>query len=405
MNIPWVIKYRPKHLNEVVGNEQAKENLLKWLKSLNQGKNVKKAALLYGPPGTGKTVTVEALARDLGYDLIEINASDKRNSDELMRIAGSAAAQGGLIDKKRLILLDEIDGINLEEDRGAIAAVNQIIKETHYPILLTANDIWNPKIAPLRNLCELIEFKRLTSKACLSYLKKICLNEGVKAEDEALKFIIERNKGDMRSIINDLETLCIGRKELTINDVSWLSLRDRKENVFTALTFVFSGKNCALARKAVDLADIDYEMLFEWIYENVPHQLTDVQDLYNAMESLAKSNLYLTRVKRNQNWDLLPYALNLMTIGVCASKKKTKPKFTPLRFPERIKYLAKSRAEREIKARIGKLIGEKAHLSIQKSIKHYLPYIKFIFKHNQKLAKKISEELEFDDEAKSFLKK
>jgi len=399
------MKYRPKHLNEVVGNEQAKENLLNWLKSLNQGKNVKKAALLYGPPGTGKTVTVEALARDLGYDLIEINASDKRNSDELMRIAGSAASQGELINKKRLILLDEIDGVNLEEDRGAIAAVNQIIKESHYPIVLTANDAWNPKIAPLRNLCELIEFKRLTYKACASYLKKICLNEGVKVEDEALKFIVERNKGDMRSIINDLETLCIGRKELTINDASWLSLRDRKENIFTALSFVFSGKNCASARKAVDLVDIDYEMLFEWIYENAPYQLTDAQDLCDAMEALAKSNLYLTRIKKNQNWDLLPYALNLMTIGVCSSKKRSKPKFTPLKFPERIRYLAESRAEREIKARIGKLMGEKLHLSIQKSIKYYLPYIKFIFKHNQRLAEKISEEFEFDDEAKKFLKK
>ncbi|MEM2357282.1 MAG: AAA family ATPase, partial [Candidatus Bathyarchaeia archaeon] len=62
MSIPWIIKYRPKHLNDVVNNEEAKEKLLKWIKSLEQGKNVKKAALLYGPPGTGKTVTVEALA-------------------------------------------------------------------------------------------------------------------------------------------------------------------------------------------------------------------------------------------------------------------------------------------------------------------------------------------------------
>jgi replication factor C large subunit len=405
LSIPWVIKYRPKHLNEVVGNEKAKENILKWLKSLEQGKSVKKAALLYGPPGTGKTVTIEALAKDLGYDLIEINASDKRNSDELMRIAGSAATQGELISKKRLILLDEIDGINLEEDKGAVAAVNQIIKEAHHPIFLTANDPWNPKIALLRNSCELIEFKRLTFKACLPYLKKICLNEGVKAEDEALKFIIERNEGDMRSIINDLEMICIGRKELTINDVSLLSLRDRKENIFTALAFVFSGKNCASARKAIDLVDVDYEMLFEWIYENTPYQLTDAQDLCNAMETLAKSNLYLTRVKKDQNWALLPYALDLMTIGVCASKKRTKPKFTPFKFPERIKYLSQSRAEREAKTRIGRLIGEETHLSTQKSIKYYLPYIKFIFKHNQKLAKKISEEFNLDDAAEVFLKK
>jgi replication factor C large subunit len=405
LSIPWIIKYRPKHLNEVVNNEQAKENLLKWIKALEQGKNVKKAVLLYGPPGIGKTVTVEALARDLGYDLIEINASDKRNSEELMRIAGSAATQGELIGKKRLILLDEIDGINLEEDKGAVATVNQILKEAKHPIVLTANDPWDPKIAPLRNSCELIEFKRLTVKACLPYLKKICLNEGVKPEDEALKFIIEKNNGDMRSIVNDLEMLCIGRKELTLNDVSWISSRDRKESIFTALGLIFSGKNCVFARKAIDLVDIDYEMLFEWIYENAPHQLTNAFDLCNAMEALAKSNLYLTRVKKHQNWSLLPYALNLMTVGVCASKKKTKSKFTPIKFPERIRFLSQSKTEREIKIKLGKLIGKETHLSISKSLKYYLPYLKFIFKHNQKLAEKISEKLNFDEDIINFLKK
>ncbi|MBS7657720.1 MAG: replication factor C large subunit [Candidatus Bathyarchaeia archaeon] len=403
MSIPWIIKYRPKHLNDVVNNEEAKEKLLKWIKSLEQGKNVKKAALLYGPPGTGKTVTVEALAKDFGYDLIEINASDKRNSEELMRIAGSAATQGELLSKKRLILLDEIDGINLEEDKGAVAAVNQILKEAKHPIILTANDPWDPKIAPLRNSCELIEFKRLSLKVCIPYLKKICLNEGVKPEDEALKFIIEKNNGDMRSIVNDLEALCVGRKELTLNDVSWISSRDRKENIFTALTLVFSGKNCVFARKAIDMVDIDYEMFFEWIYENAPYQLTNVNDLCNAMEALAKANLYLTRIKKYQNWNLLPYALNLMTVGVCASKK-SKSKFTPFKFPERIKVLSQSKIEREIKNRLGRIIGEEVHLSNYKSIKYYLPYLKFIFKHNQKLAEKISKKLNFDEEIVRFLK-
>jgi replication factor C large subunit len=123
------------------------------------------------------------------------------------------------------------------------------------------------------------------------------------------------------------------------------------------------------------------------------------------MEALAKSNLYLTRVKKHQNWSLLPYALNLMTVGVCASKKKTKSKFTPIKFPERIRFLSQSKTEREIKIKLGKLIGKETHLSISKSLKYYLPYLKFIFKHNQKLAEKISEKLNFDGDIINFLKK
>lgn len=405
MTAPWIVKYRPKRLNEVVGNKQAKESLLNWLRDFEQGKAKKKAALLYGPPGTGKTVTVEALARDLGYDLIEINASDKRNSEELMRVAGAAASQGQLFGRRRLILLDEIDGINMEEDRGAIQAVNKIIGGSNYPIILTANDPWDPKISPLRNACELIQFKRLSPRDCLPYLKRICLNEGIKAEEEALKFIIEKNEGDMRSIINDLQALSIGRKELRMEDVSRLSYRDRKESVFTALSMVFSGRNCAAARKAVDLSEVDYEMLFEWIYENAPHQLTDPRDLCDAMEALAKSNLYFARIKKNQAWDLLPFALDLMTVGVCSSRKRSKPRFTPFKFPERIKYLSQTRSEREVKEKIARAIGKACHASVRESVRSYLPYVKFIFKHNPRLAGRIAEELKLDEEAVDFLKR
>ncbi|HID17584.1 TPA: replication factor C large subunit [Candidatus Bathyarchaeota archaeon] len=405
MTVPWVVKYRPKRLNEVVGNKRAKESLLNWLRAFKQGKAKRKAALLYGPPGTGKTVTVEALARELGYDLIEINASDKRNSEELMRIAGAAASQGQLFGKKRLILLDEIDGINMEEDRGAIQAVNKIIGESHYPVVLTANDPWNPKISPLRNACELIQFKRLSARDCLPYIKQICLKEGIKAEEDALKFLIEKNERDMRSIINDLQALSIGRKELRIEDASWLSYRDRKESIFTALSMVFSGRNCAVARKAVDLSEADYEMLFEWIYENAPRQLTDPKDLYDAMEALAKSNLYFARIKKNQAWNLLPFALDLMTIGVCSSRKRSKPRFTPFKFPERIKYLSQTRLERGVKERVARAIGRACHASVRESVRSYLPYVKFIFKHNPRLAGKIAEELEFDKEMVDFLKR
>jgi len=74
--IPWTIKYRPKKISDVVDQEQAKQRILEWLK---KWPNVeKRALLLYGPPGVGKSSLVEAVANELGYELIELNASDSR---------------------------------------------------------------------------------------------------------------------------------------------------------------------------------------------------------------------------------------------------------------------------------------------------------------------------------------
>jgi len=118
----------------VAGNKQPIEQIVKWLASWKTGTPQKRAILLYGPPGVGKTVISEALAREHGWDLVEINASDKRSGDILSKVAGLASTQGSLFAKGRLILLDEVDGINLREDHGAVEALNRMIKETHYPV-------------------------------------------------------------------------------------------------------------------------------------------------------------------------------------------------------------------------------------------------------------------------------
>jgi len=108
--IPWIIKYRPKTLSEYVDQDEAKSKLVEWIKRFPNVEN--KAVLLYGPPGVGKTTLVECIARDLGYELLEMNASDFRRMQDIERIAISASDKGGLFGKRRLILLDEVDGIN-----------------------------------------------------------------------------------------------------------------------------------------------------------------------------------------------------------------------------------------------------------------------------------------------------
>ncbi|MEM3527459.1 MAG: AAA family ATPase, partial [Candidatus Bathyarchaeia archaeon] len=213
MESPLTEKYRPKSLKEVTGNREAIQTLVNWLNTWNKSaKN--KAALLHGPSGSGKTVTVEAASSDMGFDLIEMNASDERTSSLIEKIVCSAAEQATLTKGKRLILLDEVDGVDPSRDRGAVEAICSAIERTKWPIILTANNPWDSKLSPIRSKCLMIEFKRPSLREAIPYLKSICEKENLEVDDKALRFIVERNDGDMRAVLNDLQTLSTGRRKL-----------------------------------------------------------------------------------------------------------------------------------------------------------------------------------------------
>jgi replication factor C large subunit len=403
MNTPWTSKHRPKTLAEIAGNKPSIQQILGWLELWKKGPPKKRALLLHGPPGTGKTVSVEAVANEQGLDLVEINASDKRNRDALERTIGLATRQSDLFGRSRLILIDEVDGINLSEDRGAVDTIVRLVEETQVPVILTANDPWDPKVGPIRNATTMIEYKRLGLRDALPYLKKICEKEGIEVEEQALRLIVDRNQGDMRSIMNDLQVLTSGRKRLTYDETTWLGFRDRRATIFDALKTVFTSPTCLQARRATDMADVDLDMFFEWVYENAPRQLTDPRDLSQAMNALAQADLIRARIDRTRAWELLPYALEMETAGVAMSKEFTKPAWIPMKFPERIQLLSRTRKMRAIQAELGRSIGSHCHISSRRAIHHYLPYIKYVLEKNPAEGAKLVQWLHLSEDAMEYL--
>ncbi|MEM5825732.1 MAG: replication factor C large subunit, partial [Thermofilaceae archaeon] len=268
----WVEKYRPRKIDDVVGNPEAKKAFVAWLNRWLAGNPPdKKAILLYGPPGCGKTSLVQAAANQLGLELVEVNASDVRTSEALRRKVLRAATEGVLAGARgKIILLDEVDGIDPRADRGGLETIFEIIQKSRYPVVLTANDPWDPKLRELRNYCEMVEFRKLGKRDVMKVLSEICKKEAVECDPAVLDAIAENSEGDLRAAINDLQSIAEGRRSVKLEDLEILGYRAKQLNMFEVVRAVLTAKRPEAARSVLSMPSLDYEMLMLWLNENIP---------------------------------------------------------------------------------------------------------------------------------------
>lgn len=405
--IPWIMKYRPKKIDDVVNQEEAKKSLIEWVNEWLRGVPKERGALLYGPPGCGKTSLVEALANDFKFELVEMNASDYRRRADLERIARVAALQRGILGRGKIILLDEVDGISGVADLGALDTILEILKVTKNPVIMTANDPWDPKLRSLRESVRLVGFKRLTKTDVRKVLQKICASEKLICEEDAIDFIAERSEGDLRSAINDLEAVAEGYGKVTLELAkNILRARDRVYEPFEVVRKIFISKYAWQAKQAAQQTDLTPDELIQWINENLPRQITDPEDLWRAYDALSKADVYLGRVVRSGSWDLLPYAIELMTSGVSLSivnDVKSKFRWVKYSFPQRILLMARTKEVRQIRDDLAEVIARHLHISKATAKTDVIPYLKVIFDTNADVAAKIAIGLNLSDNMIRYL--
>lgn len=390
--LPWILKYRPRRVEDVVDQEQAKKLFIPWLKKWLSGTPPeKKAALFYGPAGVGKTSLVEAAANEYGLELIEMNASDFRRKEDIERVARVAAVQSGLFARRKIILLDEVDGISGTADRGGLDAILELIRITRHPIVMTANDPWSQRLRPLREAALMVPFNRLSEKHIVAVLKKICSMEGLECEDKALRLIAQRAEGDLRSAINDLQAVAEGYGRVTVDIVRMVVVsRDRQYSPWEMLRKLFMSKYAWQASRVVKHADVDYETLLQWINENIPIQLSDPEDVWRAYEALARADIMLARTKRNSAWELLSYVFDLAGPGVALSRRRSRFRWVRYQFPQRIALMAKTREVREVRNALAEALASRLLMSRRRVLTEVLPFLRIIFEERPDYAARIA---------------
>ncbi len=399
----WVEKYRPKKIVDVIGNEEAKAAFVDWLKNTRR---TKKAVLLYGPPGVGKTTLVNALAHEFGFRVVEMNASDTRNEKAITKVAGPATAFAALDtftteSKGNVLFMDEVDGIAGNEDRGGVSTILRIIENSQIPVIMAANDPDLEKLRPLKKVSALIRFHQVRIPLIIALLQKVCQRERVKAEFEALERIAENSRGDVRSALNDLQSLAETTKTLTLQDTLVLSARNRDVSLDETLREYFSAKSLLDASTLLSYSSVDYDDLLMSVGDNLPKRYLNPDDLAAAYDFVSKADMYRGRIGVD-NWHLLRYFFNSLAEAAAVSPETYQP-FTLISPPIRVITLFWTKGKRTMLDAICAKIGEQCHVSRATAKTDFVPFLKILLE-KQKLDE-VASWLELQPEEVEFLAK
>ncbi len=401
MNLDWTEKYRPRTLSEVVGHNKAIEELKTWARSWVKGIPENRAIVLYGKAGIGKTTTAYALAMEMGWEMIELNASDQRTADIIEKVAGSASQMGTLEGTiRRLIIMDEADNIHGNADRGGERAIVELIKRTSQPIILIANELYD--MSPgLRAACKPIQFNAVMSRSMVPALRRIAEAERIKCDQGILEKISGNANGDLRSAINDLQAIAQGKDSISIEDII-TGDRDSKENIFKYLIKVFKSLDIVEAHNAAFNLDENPENLIQWIDENLPIEYIDRNDLVEGYYYLGKASLFLGRVRRRQNYNMWRYASVLMTSGVMIARSHRYTGFVKYQSPSLWRKLGQTKGMRKIRDSVARKIGAHCHVSMSFVRSSLMPFFRDLL-NNELSAPGVSALLGLEPEEVAFL--
>ncbi|XP_043220724.1 replication factor C subunit 1-like [Amphibalanus amphitrite] len=346
----WVDKYKPKSSKNIIGQQgdkSAMNKLKQWLqrwhrfhsgpnkvkvKAYNQGFNDDgsnfKAALLSGPPGVGKTTTAHLVCQELGFEVVELNASDSRSKKLLEKYtdclqmsslghafqAAGSGGSGGRLTERHVLLMDEVDGMAGNEDRGGVAAIIQLIRASRVPVVCMCNDRHHPKIRSLSQYCFDLRINKPRLEQIRGAMMSVMFKEKLKISKEQLDALITSTNQDIRQV---LHLLSVSAAQQRAAPAGGRTAKDTRLGAFDVVQKVFSAKE----RQGMSIDDkvrlffYDYSLGPLFVQENYLRanahaargsSQKQLDLLSQAADSICDGDLVDNCIRSGQNWSLLP---------------------------------------------------------------------------------------------------
>jgi replication factor C large subunit len=315
----WSEVYRPKRVEQMVGNEDARLAIVKWLAGWVSGS---KPLLLVGPPGTGKTTVVHALAGQFGYDLVEMNASDVRNRESIEARIMPVFANTSLFARKILLFLDEVDGISSREDSGGLDALVDMMKEPTVPVMMAAN-ARSAKIKELAKICKVIEFSPVPPRLLLMFLDHVLESEGKKLGPGDRISIVNNSRGDIRTLLNGAQSRVSGYATVSNRDITEIDVSDAINGYFSAASReeaaqMMSRADAAFPDPRYQGGDAESRRkdMVAALYSSIVSSHIDGDSLADLLDVLSKADTVVGRVSPRRQWSLLRYVRGMLAHGM-----------------------------------------------------------------------------------------
>jgi replication factor C large subunit len=309
----WTEIYRPKNFEHIIGNEEIRLNVLKWLVKWFPGT---KPLLLIGPPGVGKTTIVKILSSLLNYDLIELNASDTRSGPLLEKLITPLYNNTIRFGKKILLFFDEVDGIYGREDSGGLEILINIVKASNFPIIFVANSN-NIKLKNLSKLCKIFKFQHISANLLMMFLNYVLFKQGNSLSFDDKKWIVEKSNGDVRTMLNLAQSKSMGYDKFVhetfkvdisegLNEFFQSTKKDHAKKILLSLDGKYPDPRYGLS------AEERRKDIINSLFTSIVSSNLDIANLSLLLDSLSQIDLHVARINKNRNWNLLRYMNNVI---------------------------------------------------------------------------------------------